>query len=337
MTRQMPAQGALEAFALYFESPQVWLENESAKANPNSRFQVAWDRIGSRDIPLLFRRDGFLIFRFDRSPAYAGGAVPAYDIVPGERVAPKIRRAEDARTKLAYRRIEYMNAFLLALTSAVSTVHSMGSSVQRPVDPLNHLRAHPDGAVWRVTTPNTRHNLPYDVNRPLVMKVEAFEDAIGVMRACDDAFGDGATLLLSMIYTACHQYGQHQFASAHMIGWCVVESLINMFWAKLIDEVALDKTTGTGHTEISSKRRELLNGRDYTASIITQILSISRKIDDDLLVRLDQARKVRNEFAHSLKPISPDDSGKVVRLAADLLTQLCGRRVTGQLSYGAYV
>ena len=63
-----PIESALGAFALYFESPQVWVEDERAKTNPSLQFEIAFDRIGSRDVPILLRRDGFLIFRFDKAP-----------------------------------------------------------------------------------------------------------------------------------------------------------------------------------------------------------------------------------------------------------------------------
>ena len=336
MLRSCQADPPLGAIALYFGSPQTWPEDERAKKNPLIRHDIAWQRVSSRGVPVLMRRDGFLIFCFDQSPAYRGGAVPAYEIEPGRKIPAQVAKAERDRDALMYRRMEYANAFLLALTSAVSTVHKMGTAVQEPVDPWNYLRAEQTDQQWNVTTANTRYQLLFDEERPLVMDVAAFDDAVSVMDACEAAFGDEATLLLSMTYTACHQYGRHQFSSAHLIAWCVAESLVHLIWKQLLNKSKLSPDKKSGHTAINKDRWDQLTGRDFTASIITQMLSLSNRIDDELLTALDKARKARNTFAHKLAPITSDEGGKAIRLAADLITRLCGRRVTSQLSYSSY-
>lgn len=342
--RKVEAQPPLGPFALYFEAPQVYVEDERAKTDPSLRSEIAFQRVSSRDVPILFRRDGFLIFRFEEGTTYAGGAVPEYEIQSGQKMEPKSFRAEEAREKLIYDRIEYMNAFLLALTSAMSTVQQFGSAVQEPADPWHHLRGHYDGTRWNVTTANTRYRMPQEA-RHVVLRLETFEDAIGVMHACEKTFGKQATMLLSLVYMACHQYSRHQFSSAHLIAWCVVESLVNILWKNLLAEAKtreiVDETTGAktteGHTAINGDRKKLLTGRDYTASIMTQMLSLSGKMDDELLDHLNAARKARNDFAHFLDAITSQESGKTIRLATDLITRLCGRRVTSQLSYAAYL
>lgn len=344
MMRSYPAEPPLGAFALYFESPQVWVEDERAKTTPALRFEIAFDQISSRDVPILFRRDGFLIFRFDQAPSYAGGAIPAHEEDISRPRDKKVIAAEEVRQKLMYERIEYMNAFLLALTSAMSTVQKFGSQVQEPCDPWHHLRGFDNGAYWEVTTANTLYQLPLEA-RHLVLRLDTFEDAIGVMHACEATFGTRSVMLLSLVYMACYQYRRHQFASAHLIAWCAVESLVNIIWRNFLADAKLrtkkDETTGEetteGFTAINADRKKVLTSNDYTASIMTQVLSLTGKIDDELLDRLNEARKARNDFAHSLAPITSDKSGKTIRLATDLITRLCERRVTSQLSFSAYL
>lgn len=343
MKRSYAVQLPLGAFALYFESPQVWVEDERAKTTPALQSEIAFDRISSRDVPILFRRDGFLIFRFEQAPSFAGGDVPAYEEEIGRPRDKKVNAAEETRQKLMYERIEYMNAFLLALTSAISTVQKHGAEVQEPCDPCHHLRGFYNGVNWEVTTANTLYQLPPQA-RHLVLRLDTFEDAIGIMQACEATFGIGSVTLLSLVYMACYQYRRHQFASAHLVAWCAVESLVNIIWRNFLADAKLqtkkDETTGEeiteGFTAINADRRKVLTSNDYTASIMTQVLSLTGKIDDELLNRLNEARKARNDFAHSLTPITSDKSGKTIRLATDLITRLCGRRVTSQLSFSAY-
>ena len=205
--------------------------------------------------------------------------------------------AEEARRKLMYDRIEYMNAFSLALTSALSTVQKYGSQVQEPCDPWHHLRGFHNGTYWEVTTGNTLYQLPPEA-RHLVLQSDTFEDAIGVMQASESTFGTRSVMLLSLVYMACYQYRRHQFASAHLIAWCAVESFVNIIWRNFLADAELrterDETTGQetakGLTAITASRKKLLTGNDYTASIMTQILSLTGKIDDELLDRMNEAQ-----------------------------------------------
>jgi hypothetical protein len=82
---------------------------------------------------------------------------------------------------------------------------------------------------------------------------------------------------------------------------------------------------------MNHNRKNLLSGRDYTASIVTQVLSICGKIDDEMLKRLNDVRKKRNDFVHNLSQINSNDAGEAVRLASDLISKISGARFTTQL------
>jgi hypothetical protein len=88
---------------------------------------------------------------------------------------------------------------------------------------------------------------------------------------------------------------------------------------------------------MNKERRKLLNGADFTASIVSQILSICGKIDDKTLDRLDEARRRRNAFAHNLVPIKFADAGKAIRLATDMITEIVGIRVTSPLGFHTWM
>jgi hypothetical protein len=88
----------------------------------------------------------------------------------------------------------------------------------------------------------------------------------------------------------------------------------------------LDAKNG-GHTEVNRDRRKmLLEGHDYTASIVTQILSLHQKVDDEMLVRLDDARRTRNNFAHSLRDVTWEDAACAIGTANELISKVVGTR-----------
>lgn len=314
----------LGAMALYIDKP-AWIDGEPTL--PGVIRDVVWSGVGPADVPIFALRDGFIVFAFDKSAKFAGGSIPTYMSVPGEAIPDNVRAADTARRSLLYKRLEYMNAFLAALYSAFATVQKTAVHVQPPVDPASYyLCIAGANESWTILTPQS---MPVSQGHRQEVKTETVANALDVMHGCVQRFEDKAYTLLSLIYTACHQYALHQFPSAHLIAWSVIEMQLNIIWSELLDR--LDDREG-GHTRINSERRKGLTGTSYTASIVTQMLSLHREIDDELLASLDAARQKRNEFAHKLGPVGADDAGKVLRTASTLISRIVGTRVESQLA-----
>ena len=71
-----PGIGPLGPFALYV-LPPTWV---GGKPKPANRRDVAWKAPGLCDVPITALRDGLVIFEFDMSASYDGGAVPPYKL-----------------------------------------------------------------------------------------------------------------------------------------------------------------------------------------------------------------------------------------------------------------
>lgn len=317
-------KGSLSPFALYVLRP-TWV---GGQPKPAGRTDVAWEGVGLRDVPITALRDGFVIFEFDNSPDYTGGAVPAYTLPDDRRVPQHVTKAEAERVDLGYRRFVYMNAFLLALYSGFSTVQKAGKFVQEPADPTNYFGAKRTENGWQ-TYMDLERKIDYPRQRSDNIEIETLDHSLDILQKFDAAIGPTSLDVLSLTYTACHQYSRHQFSSAQLIAWAAIEALLNIMWLNL--QAQIDATSG-GYTKMNKKRKKLLAGRDYTASVVSQVLSICGKIDDKTLERLDEARRKRNEFAHTLSFIQADQAGKTIRLATDMITSAAGIRVTSQLA-----
>lgn len=324
-----PAKEPLGPFALLILRP-TWI---GGKPRPADRTGVAWEGVGVQGVPITALRDGIVIFKFDKSDDYAGGAVPAYTLPENRRIPREVTSADEERDKLGYRRFIYMNAFLLALYSGLSTVQKRGTNVQEPVDSTNYFLARRTDGKWD-TYMDYGRKVNYTLDRSDNIEIETLDHSLEILQMFHTAVGEASLKILSLVYTSCAQYSRHQFSSAHLIAWSAIEALLNVMWSNL--HVEIDSTSG-GHTQISGKRKALLKGRDYTASVVSQVLSICGKIDDDTLERLDEARRKRNAFAHDLILIKADDAGKAIRLATDMITNVAGIGVTSQLSYSSWM
>jgi hypothetical protein len=320
----MPESGKsdLGSFALYMDRP-MWVKGKPSKGNVE---QLVWSKTGPEETSITALREGFIIFEFDKSKEYAGGVVPAYRLGADRKIPQNVRNADESRMNLAYRRFTYMNAFLCALYSAISIVQKTGTSVQEPINPANYFKAKKFGEDWKIITDGRQLDRPIERG---VLEESSLDYAVNILNKLYDTMGTSSYDILSLIYQACWHYRNHQFSSAHVMAWTTIEVFLNDAWKKLQDEK--DKNKG-GHTAISKDRRKLLNGRDYTASIISQMLSLSGIIDDEILERLDDARRKRNDFAHNLELIDSRSAGKAIRLATDMVTKTIDVQVTSQLS-----
>ena len=207
-------RGPLGPFALYV-LPPTWV---GGKPEPANRTDVAWEGLGLRDVPITALRDGFVIFEFDKSEDYAGGAVPAYALPEDRRIPHNVTKANRERVDLAYHRFVYMNAFLLALYSGFSTVQKTARPVQEPADPTNYFGARRTANGWQ-TFMDLGRKIDYPRQRPDNIEVETLDQSIDILKKFDTAMGSASLYVLSLIYTACAQYSRHQFSSAHLIAW----------------------------------------------------------------------------------------------------------------------
>jgi hypothetical protein len=327
------------AFAVYFFGGIQYCFDSAPKGLPTmaevqrSLAEIVWQQQGLYGVPILARRDGFVIFDFEKSPEYAyvpasttGGDRP-------QRPGQSDMEAANARLQQNYRRFQYMSAFLMALHSGMAETKKAGTPVQAPLNPVNYLKAWGEGGTWKVTTPQGHATEGSDFLAQ-DLTVDVLDHAVRVMAHSDEVFGKDGIKILALCLTAGHQYSLHQFESAHLIAWAVIEKQINKIWADLVAEV--DEKCG-GHTKINRKRYDTLTGRDYTASIVTQMLSLQGKIDDDMLSQLDKARQTRNAFAHNLGSVTWQDAAWAIGAANQLITKVVGLLVSCQtaiMSYG---
>jgi len=196
-----------------------------------------------------------------------------------------------------------------------------------PVDPLNHLKAKRENGIWLVYDSKSR--VLSGSTEASTVSPGVFDHACNTMFAAERAFGTNPTAALALFQQSSYQYRLHQFASAHLSAWSLSEQVLNAMWREYQREVSEGPDAWTA---MSKKRREILNGRDYTASIITQALSLAGRLSDERLGKLDQARRDRNDFAHSLAAISGDAAQNALTVASEMLSDLLAIRLSPQLS-----
>lgn len=309
----------MQPFALLLDSPSVSIGK--------LRNELGWQGVGPFGVPIAVRGDGAVIFNFAATERFTGPAVPGYQPAYGEKMPDDVIKAQEQRTAVAYARLEYMNAWLAGYMGGMSTIQAHAIITPPPVDPLNHLKAVLRNGIWLVYDNKQRVISGPDEARPV--KPDVFDHACNTLFAAERAFGSDFAAALALFQQSSYQYRIHQFPSAHLSAWSLSEQVLNAMWKKYQREASEGPDA---RTAISKKRRELLNGRDYTASIITQVLSLAGRLSDERLDKLDQARRDRNAFAHSLVAISGDAAQNAITVASEMLSDLLAIRLAPQLS-----
>jgi hypothetical protein len=154
--------------------------------------------------------------------------------------------------------------------------------------------------------------------------VEKSADDLSNLMQAEEADG---LQLVDLFLKASKSYQDHNHSLAVIMNWAITEKLIQELWRNY----QADNQQRDGKPFITGERRKrLLDGRSFTASVITEILSFAGYIDYDLYSDISKVRKIRNDWMHSLvSTISSTDATRAASVASRLLEQLRGIELQG--------
>lgn len=105
--------------------------------------------------------------------------------------------------------------------------------------------------------------------------------------------------------------------------WAAIERLLTGIWETYIAENRERVRDGERKVFINADRKDqLLKGRDYTISVVSEILSLLDVLPDEIYRRLKPIRQARNGWMHQLEPVSASASAQSLSILFDLLRHL---------------
>lgn len=111
-----------------------------------------------------------------------------------------------------------------------------------------------------------------------------------------------------------------------VLAWFLVERVINYEWSSYLDEQQLEFADGS--KRISKDRRDLLRGRDFTASILTNVMELIGKYDFETYASTSKIRGLRNKIAHGYDvKLTTQDAEDALALAGKMLFRRYGIQV----------
>lgn len=216
-------------------------------------------------------------------------------------------------------RVEIINCFALCL-------HSAGVELEAPT--LGGFRVtHEDlidtADLHQGASGHALSRLPYSPTDggyliPFGRHLVCSADEIG--RACDllDTIlqtPHRAVQLTALVNESLDACRGHDFGLAVVTAWTVIEVLLQQLW----DEYTKARCSEL-EWSVNRDRRKFWQGRDFTAAVVTDLLTLAGKVPIDLHPRLNAIRKKRNEWAHDIAPVNFRDATEAIDVGREMLS-----------------
>jgi hypothetical protein len=163
---------------------------------------------------------------------------------------------------------------------------------------------------WHLTVKVACTTVPENV-------LQATVDMIGTATAND--FCDVATLAELLLHSFyLHESGKYE--ASHISAWTITEKCLNELWRTHLTELDQQHSiTGSEEKFINRDRKDKLTGSDFTASIISEFLSLSGILSFDKYKLVSRVRKTRNNWLHDLNTIDRTEAAEALMLAQFML------------------
>ena len=324
--------------ASYFRIPPVWVGEPLTLRDGKPGLLLRGHETVLRynmacGIKVRAQRDGLFAFDFTDFPPATYTVLPGYVHPEGAYRPPKEHAAAEREAEtIAVYRAQIMNAHQACLTTAERLVRRRGAAMGYPVNAWNTFKsidleavpAYIDDTEDERAVARNVYNDSYQVKRDRTLSRRVLElDVVAASFNLLDQVLASAPKSVEMVegaYMAASRSVEKRFGESVVLGWTVCEQLISLAWGRLLDS---KKVSGEANT-MTGKRIEKLTGRDYTASVMTEVLELSGVLSNEVYGWLETARKARNAWAHSMKTPNENDVHACASAARALFKQLLG-------------
>lgn len=299
----------------YFRIPAVWIG--SAPANPSIELgmtlgrQVVYKATLACGLEAHAMRNGLFLFDFLRSGIGEVVRVPGYERPAAFPYAPPRSHAlAGAKAEqVSLLRAQIMNVHQACLISAEYVVKHRSAAMGFPITPWSTLHsigmAHPvpyhddvEGVhALAMNVLDGKYASAFVPRQRRVLEIEVVEHSFKTLDNILSLEGGRFIPIVEAAYQSACRSMELRTGESIAIGWTVCEQLVSDEWKSLLSS---SDSTRNGDTKISRDRKKKLLGRDYTASVMVEMLEINGRLSGNIYKNLEIARKARNNWAHDM-------------------------------------
>lgn len=256
----------------------------------------------NKDFKLKICRDGFIILQINRL----------------ENLRSSLKNKHDQILEFNSEYLSYLNTFqfLLASETYLSQRFNFFRNGSLSTDEIFNITFENNkiigiGTPYRDITQHFflgRYLENYNLNQPIekdyritrrgVIEKNVFDQCIvnfkKLFKDTDSFF------LFSQINSSFSEFSNLNFRQCVTLAWFCIEYFINKDWINFLHS---KKNALETITRINSERRSILLGKDYSASIMSNILELNDILPLDIFQKIDNIRSKRNNIVHNLDRI----------------------------------
>lgn len=337
------------ATAAYYHVPLIWVGQDPFKVEQSPDGNVIHSEVIRRSckngIRIRVCRDGLFIFDFAKWSPGASVTIPAYKREPGKRIPPNVSAAQDKADQAIYRRVEVMNAHLACLNTAISLCDKLALPIVQEISPSDclvpirvssgewGLQLNPSGNPIHAYVA-THWGSPYSTTRPrTIIETSTVQASFDILDQLITSPQQDSIMLAALLLRSAKSYREHDFSGSLIVSWTVLEKLVSILWFKLVEKNRRRGKPPEDTIFITRERKKKLEGRDYSASVRIEILSLMEEIDLETYNNLSEIRKSRNDWMHELESANDKAAILAIRTAQRLFQDLTRIRLNLALSY----
>lgn len=336
----------------YFRIPAIWVgerppPEQVRLLNSNIHHQTIIRRDLRCGLKARVQRDGLFAFDFSGWHLAPSVVIPGYD-VPVEQGSMGIQvpkahyQAEQKAAESIVFRAKVLNVHQACFTTAERTIFGRGAMMGFPVHSREmHHEISLDAPLsysHNIELPRSMSesvlNNAYNINWPSapgrrVIEIEVIERSLDQLDEILTRDDPRLVEIIEAFYVASIRGGETRLGEALTIAWAACEQILSIAWKRLLDVAG----TKPENPPMNKGRRAKFNGRDYTASVIIEILALNEQLDSKLYSKLESARKARNRWAHDMAPPTSIEVHAALSSLEQLLNQVLDVQL--RLQHGA--
>lgn len=312
----------------YYLWPPVWVGGRPATQITRDSVQLLGEEVFRTTLTAGVRakvsRGGMFLFDFAAWP-------------PAAALTDEDESDFDDTAKIVLHRVAVLNAHLACLYTAIGNLQnfSQDKMALSPGDLVTAKSLDEKGmgfgdlrSTWLALAefPSTyAAALPIEADirifhRNLVIEITTIKESFELLDWMLGHRAPHALLVADLHMRSCKAYEDHNYALCLIMAWAIIERLLHTLWTRYLDEHREKEIDGASVTLINAERKsKLTEGRDFTASVISEILSLTERLPFSLYRDVLELRKARNYWIHDLKPVSRDTAALAVKTSETIL------------------
>ena len=142
----------------------------------------------------------------------------------------------------------------------------------------------------------------------------------------------GLEKTLSSFAKSLSEYKVGNYETSVVLSWFIIEAALSQLWKSHIDN--LNANFPNGRKRINRDRKDFLTGRDFTISLISNLLELWGALSHAQFEDIDAVRGFRNKIVHNhnFAP-SPNEVQLALNTAKGMIDRIWGFRFTPSLGY----